>query len=398
MDGAQMGGAQMGGALAGVLVADFSRVLAGPYATMLLADLGATVIKVERPGSGDDTRGWGPPWGPDGQSTYFTGVNRNKRSLALDLRDPTDAARARRLAAKSDVVISNFTPGTMDALGLGYPALSARSPGIVYCTISGFGDGPGADMPGYDLMVQAMGGLMSITGTEEPTKAGVAVVDVLTGLHACVSILAALHHRDTTGFGQAVEISLLSTLLSGLVNQSAAYAGAGVIPARMGNAHPSICPYEVYPTRDRGMVIAVGNDAQFGVFARLLGLPHLASDERFATNAERVAHRVELNALIAPALLTRGADEWHRDLLTAGIPNGPINDVGEAFTLAEALELDPLVTIPATKGDQHHVANPARYSRTAVEYRLPAPALGQHTDEIVAEFDLDDTHGAEHSP
>lgn len=387
----------MGGALAGVLVADFSRVLAGPYATMLLADLGATVIKVERPGTGDDTRDWGPPWGPDGQSTYFTGVNRNKRSLALDLRDTTDAARARRLAERADVVISNFTPGTMDALGLGYPALSAVSPGLVYCTISGFGDGPGAAMPGYDLMVQAMGGLMSITGTTEPTKAGVAVVDVLTGLHACVSILAALHHKDSTGRGQAVEISLLSTLLSGMVNQSAAYAGAGMIPTRMGNAHPSICPYEVYPTRDRGMVIAVGNDAQFSVFVQLIGLPELAVEERFATNAQRVAHRAELNALIAPALLTRGADDWHGTLLDAGIPNGPINTMDDAFALAEALGLEPLVTIPGTAGDQRHVAHPARYSGTAVEYRLPAPALGQHTDEIIAELGLDDTHGSEHT-
>lgn len=387
----------MAGPLTGVLITDFSRVLAGPYATMLLADLGATVVKVERPGSGDDTRSWGPPWGPDGQSTYFTGVNRNKRSLELDLHNATDAARARRLASRSDVVISNFTPGTMESFGLGYSHLSDTNPGLVYCTINGFGTGPGADMPGYDLMVQAMGGLMSITGAEEPTKAGVAVVDVLTGLHACVAILAALRHRDATGQGQHVEVSLLASLLSGLVNQSAAYAGAGVVPARMGNAHPSICPYEVYPTADRGIVIAVGNDAQFHEFTGAIGVPALSSDERFATNSMRVVHREELNALIGPALLTRGADEWHEKLLAAGIPNGPINDMAEAFSLAASMDLDPRIIIPDANGNQCHVANPVHYSATPVEYRLPAPARGQHSAEVIAEFHLDDADAEEAS-
>lgn len=379
----------MSGALDGIVVADFSRVLAGPYATMLLADLGATVIKIERPGSGDDTRGWGPPWGPDGASTYFTGVNRNKRSLTLDLHDPRDRSRARTLAEQVDVVISNFAPGTMESFALGYADLIAANPSVLYCTISGFGDGPGADMPGYDLMVQAMGGLMSITGTDEPAKAGVAVVDVLTGLHASVGILAALHHRDRTGQGQHIEVSLLSALLSSLVNQSAAFVGAGSVPTRMGNAHPSICPYEVYATRDRGLVIAVGNDTQFQRLANLLEHPHLADDPRFSTNSQRVVNRPDLNAIIGPVLLTRTADEWHTSLLAAGIPNGPINDLSQAFALADRLDLHPTTTISGPRGSQHHVCNPTQYSHTPTGYLLAAPALGQHTHEIITEFNLD---------
>ncbi len=379
----------MSGALDGLLVADFSRVLAGPYATMLLADLGATVIKVERPDVGDDTRSWGPPWGPDGTSTYFTGVNRNKRSLTLDLRDATDIARARRLAGQADVVISNFAPGAMDSFALGYRETSAANPGVIYCTISGFGEGPGAGMPGYDLMVQAMGGLMSVTGTTEPTKAGVAVVDVLTGLHATVAILGALHHRNETGAGQHVEISLLSALLSSLVNQSSGFVGAGAVPGLMGNAHPSICPYEAYAASDRGMVIAVGNDAQFRALSEKLGLPHLADDDRFATNSQRVQHRSALNDLISPVLSTRPADAWNTELLQAGIPNGPINDMAQAFALAEHLDLEPIVTIDSPTGHQSHVANPVRYSGSAIAYSRPAPTLGAHTAEIIRELHLD---------
>ena len=286
----------MTGALDGIVVADFSRVLAGPYATMLLADLGATVVKVERPGSGDDTRAWGPPFAADGQSTYFQSVNRNKASIALDLGAAGDRAIAQALAARADVLVENHKPGALTRFGLDYAQVRALNPAVIYCSISGFGSGAGADLPGYDLLVQAMGGLMSITGTDEPTKAGVAVVDVLTGLHAAVGILAALHHRDRTGEGQRIEATLLTALQSSLVNQASAFVGAGSVPTFMGNAHPSIAPYEVFAAADRSIILAVGNDAQFARLVEVLGLPALAADARFATNAARVENRMELKA------------------------------------------------------------------------------------------------------
>ena len=329
----------MTGALDGIIVADFSRVLAGPYATMLLADLGATVVKVERPGSGDDTRAWGPPYAADGQSTYFQSVNRNKASIALDLGDPADRAIALAIAARADVVVENHKPGSLTRFGLDYDQVRAVNPAVVYCSISGFGSGTGRDLPGYDLLVQAMGGLMSITGTTEPTKAGVAVVDVLTGLHAAVGILAALHHRDRTGEGQRLEATLLSSLQSSLVNQASAYVGAGSVPAFMGNAHPSIAPYEVLAASDRPMVIAVGNDAQFARLAAVLGRSGSAVDARFATNAARVAHRAELTALIESRLREDTADAWQERITAAGIPCGPINDIAQGFALAERLGL-----------------------------------------------------------
>lgn len=273
------------GALSGIVVADFGRVLAGPYMTMLLADLGADVIKIERPGSGDDTRAWGPPFA-GGEATYFLGVNRNKRSVTLDLTDPGDLAAARAIVDRADVLVENFRPGTMEKLGLGYEDVRAGNPGLVYCSVTGFGTGEGARLPGYDLLVQAMGGLMSVTGEPdgEGTKAGVALVDVITGLHAGLGVLAALRHRERTGEGQRVEVSLLSSLLSALTNQAAAHLGAGVVPRAMGNRHPSIAPYEVFEAADRPMVLAVGNDRQFRALCERLGLPGLAGDARFATN------------------------------------------------------------------------------------------------------------------
>ncbi|MFZ8979995.1 MAG: CaiB/BaiF CoA transferase family protein, partial [Candidatus Nanopelagicales bacterium] len=297
----------MNGPLQGVVVADFSRVLAGPYATMMLGDLGAEIIKVERPGHGDDTRSWGPPYTPQGQSTYFAGVNRNKSTRAIDLRDPEGVAEARALALSADVFVENFKPGALDRMGLGYADLSRERPGLIYCSISGFGAGEGRDLPGYDLLVQAMGGLMSVTGPApgHPTKAGVALVDVITGLHAAVGILAALHHRDATGQGQRIEVNLLSSLLSALVNQSSAYGAGGVVPGILGNAHPSIAPYEVYTTADRPLVIAVGNDAQFTALVGVLGAPHLAADQDYSTNPARVAHREELKVHLE-GLLARG--------------------------------------------------------------------------------------------
>lgn len=376
------------GALDGVVVADFSRVLAGPYATMLLADLGADVVKVERPGAGDDTRHWGPPYDADGRATYFESVNRNKRSVALDLRTPDGLAAARALALRADVVVENFVPGTMDRLGLGYDTLRAQNPGLVYASISGFGLDGGAALPGYDLLVQAVGGLMSVTGPApgEPTKVGVAVVDVLTGLHLSVGVLAALRHRERTGEGQRVDATLLTSLLSALVNQASGYLGAGSVPGILGNAHPSIAPYESYPTADRLMVLAVGNDKQFRSLATVLDVPGLADDERFASNPARVAHRHELNGTLAPLLRTRGADEWWRLLAAAGVPCGPVNDLADAFRLASDLGLRPVVEVdgPGRTAPSRQVAFPAALSATPATYRLAPPAIGEHTDDVLA--------------
>jgi crotonobetainyl-CoA:carnitine CoA-transferase CaiB-like acyl-CoA transferase len=361
------------GALSGLLVADFSRVLAGPYATMLLADLGAEVVKVERPGAGDDTRAWGPPYAPGGEATYFLGVNRNKRSIALDLRADVEVARA--LAARADVLVENFRPGTMDRLGLGYPSLRELNPGLVYCSITGFGSGPGSGLPGYDLIAQAVGGLMSVTG--EPgghgTKAGVALVDVITGLHAGLGILAALRHRDHTGEGQHIEVSLLSSLLSALTNHASAYAAAGVVPQAMGNRHPSIVPYEVFEAADRPIVIAAGNDRQFQALCGALNRQDLAEDARYATNADRVAGRDGLVRELNAALAARTADEWFEALTAAGVPCGPINDLAAAFALADELGLEPSVPVDGVG----QVANPLRLSATPPSYRRPPPRLGE---------------------
>ncbi len=375
----------MSGALDGLLVADFSRVLAGPYATMLLADLGATVIKVERPGAGDDTRQWGPPFAPDGQSTYFQSVNRNKSSIDLDLGNGRDVAVARALAARADVVVENHKPGSLARFGLDYPQVSATNPAVIYCSISGFGAGAGRDLPGYDLIVQAMGGLMSVTGIDEPTKAGVAVVDVLTGLHAAVAILAALQHRHATGEGQLVEATLLASLQSSLVNQASAFVAAGSIAGLLGNAHPSIAPYEVLQTGDRPLVVAVGNDAQFARLCEVVGAAGLALDARFITNPQRVANRTELRDVLQSHLAVRGADEWQRDLTAAGIPCGPINDIAQGFALAERLGLHPIVEIddPRRSTAQRQVANPVSYARTPPTYRTAPPLVGEDRAHVL---------------
>jgi crotonobetainyl-CoA:carnitine CoA-transferase CaiB-like acyl-CoA transferase len=364
------------GALDGVVVADFSRVLAGPYATMLLADLGAEVVKVERPGAGDDTRHWGPPYAVDGQATYFTGVNRNKSTLWLDLATTEGRSAARDLALRADVVVENFKPGGMTKLGLGYADLRAADPRVVVCSISGFGSGEGAALPGYDLLVQAMGGLMSVTGpgAGHPTKVGVALVDVVTGLHAVYGILAALRHRDRTGEGQHVEVNLLSSLLSALVNQASSYVAGGVVPGILGNDHPSITPYGVYATADRPLVLAVGNDGQFRSLCSVLGIEALGTDDRFATNPARVANRDRLRTMLEAALATDGATPWHARLTAAGVPCGPINDVAGAFELATSLGLEPVVAVPDSAVPQ--VANPLRMSATPPTYRTPPPTMG----------------------
>jgi crotonobetainyl-CoA:carnitine CoA-transferase CaiB-like acyl-CoA transferase len=360
-------------------ILDFSRVLAGPFATMMLADLGAEVIKVERPGTGDETRGWAPPRDARGQATYFQSVNRNKRSLALDLAGDEGRGRARELAAASDVVVENFRPDVMDSLGLGYEELAAANPRLVYCSITGFGDGDGARLPGFDLLVQALGGLMSITGSAdgEPQKVGVALVDVLTGLFATTGILAALRHRDATGEGQRVQVDLFSCLLAALVNQGSAYTLAGVVPGRMGNAHPSISPYELYPTGDGDLVLAVGNDRQFAALCEVLGIPELSADPRFASNAERVAHREALKTALVVALGARPAAEWAAALTAARVPAGVVNDVAGAFKLAESIGLNPIVEVPdpATGTTVALTRNPIGLSRTPPTYRSAPPAL-----------------------
>lgn len=369
----------MAGALDRVVVADFTRVLAGPYATMLLGDMGAQVLKVERPVVGDDTRHWGPPFDPAGRATYFEAVNRNKDSVAIDMTTEAGLEEARALAASADVVIHNFPIRTAQKFGLDYDSVVKNNPQVVYCQITGFGSGKGAAMPGYDLLVQAMGGLMSVTGPApgEPTKVGVALVDVITGMHATIGILAALNHRHESGQGQFIEVNLLSSLLSALVNQASSFVAGGKVPGILGNAHPSITPYEVYQTADRPLIIAVGNDNQFVKLCEVLGMPEVAEQEKFATNTSRVAHRLEVNELLHAALVQHGADYWWDALTKAGVPSGPINTVEQAFDFATSLDLNPIVTIEQDGQERKQVANPITFSKTPVEYRTAPPDLSE---------------------
>jgi crotonobetainyl-CoA:carnitine CoA-transferase CaiB-like acyl-CoA transferase len=370
------------GALQGLRVADFSRVLAGPVATMVLADLGADVIKIERPGTGDDTRAWGPPFAPDGESSYSLAVNRNKRSVALDLGDADDLAAARALALAADVVVENFRLGVMARFGLDHEALARERPALISCRIAGLGRG---DVAGYDFLAQAVGGLMSITGDPdgEPRKVGVALVDVMAGLHAAIGILAALHHRDRTGEGQLVEVDLMSTTLFALANQASNWLTAGVVPGRMGNRHPSIAPYETLRAADGTFVIAVGNDGQFRTTCDVLGKPALADDERFATNAGRVTNRDALVEALEGLLASDTLETWVERLATAGIPCGRVNDVAQAFDQARELGLEPVARLRRADGSTvDTVANPLHLTRTPVSYRLAPPRLGEHTDDV----------------
>lgn len=369
----------MKGPLSGLLVADFSRILAGPYATMLLADLGADVVKVESPG-GDDTRSWQPPV-RDGVSTYYLAVNRNKRSIALDLKDPSDLAAAQELARRADVLVENFRPGGLARFGLDYETVAAGNPRLVYASISGFGSGPGgAALPGYDLIVQAISGLMSLTGdpSGEPYRAGISVFDVMAGLHATIGVLSALNLRHETGHGQHVEVNLLSSALSGLVNQSSAYVAGGVVPLRMGNSHPSLFPYEPLPCADGELIITAGNNGQFRKLVEVLGVPELADDPRFDRNEKRTARREELRPLLVERLMTRTKLEWFRDIIAAGVPCGPINTVDAGIAFAEDIGLDPVVTV----GDIPTVRNPITFSGSAASYRLPPPDLDEHGAEL----------------
>ncbi len=371
-----------GGPLSGLLVADFSRILAGPYATMLLADMGAEVVKVEGP-RGDDTRTWMPPV-RDGVSTYYLGINRGKRSIALDLRDPGDAEIARELARRADVVIENFKPGGLARYGLDYASVSTANPGVVYSSISGFGSGAGARVPGYDLMVQAISGLMSLTGDPDgpPYRAGISVFDIMAGNHATIGILAALRHRDHTGQGQHVEVNLLSSALTGLVNHSSAWVAGGVVPYRMGNAHPSVFPYEPLPTADNDLIVTAANDSQFRKLCQVLGIPEIADDPRFATNADRTANRAELRPILVEQLAERGAVEWFELLLDAGVPSGPINTIDGGFAMAERFELDPIVQVGEGARALPTTRHPIRFSATPVSYRLPPPELDEHGAEL----------------
>jgi crotonobetainyl-CoA:carnitine CoA-transferase CaiB-like acyl-CoA transferase len=371
------------GPLAGLLVADFSRILAGPYATMLLADLGADVVKVEGPG-GDDTRTWQPPV-RDGVATYYLGVNRGKRSVALDLKDDGDLAAARELARRADVLIENFRPGGLARYGLDYDSVAAGNPGLVYASISGFGSGPkGAPLPGYDLIVQAISGLMSLTGRPdgEPYRAGISVFDVMAGLHATIGVLAALHKRAETGRGQHVEVNLLSSALSGLVNHSSAFVAGGVVPYRMGNSHPSLFPYEPLPCADGDLIITAGNDGQFRKLCQVLGLPELPEDPRFARNQDRTANRHQLRPLLVERLRTRPKMEWFREIIAAGVPCGPINTIDGGVAFAEEVGLDPVVRVGEGASAVPSVRNPIRLSETPPDYRLPPPSLDEHGAEI----------------
>ncbi|TFC07760.1 CoA transferase [Cryobacterium mannosilyticum] len=369
-----------------MLVADFSRVLAGPLATMTLADLGARVIKVERTGSGDDTRSWGPPHSATG-ATYFEGVNRNKESLTLDLADAADLAAARRLALRADVLVENFKPGGMDRLGLGYGDLTEENPGLIYASITGFGSIGGADLLGYDFMVQALGGLMSITGdTDNPMKAGVALVDVLTAKDATIGILAALHARATTGLGARLELNLLSSLQGALANQAQAYLGAGVEPRRMGNAHPSIVPYQLLACADGPLAVACGNDGQFVRLAGVLGDQWLASDERFATNQARVHHRVELVDILETRLREAPARSWHERLTAAGVPAGRVSTIAEGIDLADSLGLEPTIEVQDASGVTvgRQIRHPVSWTPPLAPRTAAPPALGEHSPAIRA--------------
>jgi crotonobetainyl-CoA:carnitine CoA-transferase CaiB-like acyl-CoA transferase len=392
------------GPLSGLRVLDLSRVLAGPWASQLLGDLGADVIKVERPGTGDDTRGWGPPWLADGageptaDAAYFLCTNRNKRSLTVDITQPAGQAIVRELAAGSDVVLENFKVGGLAPYGLDYQSLSAINPTLVYCSITGFGqDGPYAARAGYDFLIQGMGGLMSVTGRADdeegagPQKAGVALTDILTGLYATIAIQAALAHREETGQGQRIDLALLDVQVACLANQAMNFLVSGNAPRRMGNGHPNIVPYQDFPTADGDMILAIGNDAQFSRFCGIAGHAEWASDARFATNAERVRHRAELIPLLRQTTVMKTTAAWIALLESAAVPCGPINDLTGVFADPQVVHRGLRLDMPhASGGSAPQVRNPIRFSATPIDYRYAPPLLGQDTDAILRELGRDD--------
>jgi len=374
-------------ALSGIRVADFSRVLAGPLATMLLADLGADVIKIERPETGDDTRGWGPPF-VGGDAAYFLSLNRNKRSVALDLSTDEGRSAARRLALASDVVVENFRPGLMERFGLDHASLAEDHPGLVYCSLTAFGEGDPAARPGYDIIVQALSGLMSFTGHPggEPTKVGVALLDVICGLYACNAIQAALIGRGTTGRGARVTVSLFDASVAALVNQAANYLLGGLVPEPLGNAHPNIVPYQLFETADRPIILAAGNDRLFERTCEVVGRPELAADERFATNAARVRNRDALIPLLSTELAGRSAAEWLEAFEAAAVPCAPVRKLDEVFASAEGAAAIQEIDDPV-RGLLRLVADPIRVDGRVSPARFPPPRLGEHTDEILAELE-----------
>jgi crotonobetainyl-CoA:carnitine CoA-transferase CaiB-like acyl-CoA transferase len=370
------------GPLDGLLVADLSRVLAGPYCSMLLADLGATVIKVESAG-GDDTRSWMPPE-RDGVSTYYLSINRNKQSIVLDFRDPDDVALAQELLRRADVAIENFKSGSLAKYGLDYDTAHALNPSLIYLSISGFGTAEGAWLPGYDLVVQAVSGLMSLTGEPDGPayRAGISVFDVMTGLHGTIGLLAALNQRRETGEGQHVEVNLLSSAMSGLVNHTAAFTAGGVVPTRMGNAHPSVYPYQPMPTKDRDVIITAANDRQFRSLCEVLEIAEIADDERFALNASRTANRDVLHPILVERLSHWSADDLFIALNKAGVPCGPINSIREGVELAERLGLQPRVSVGDGDREVDLVRNPITFSAAAPRYSAPPPLLGEHSHAL----------------
>lgn len=391
---------QSGGALEGLRVLDLSRVLAGPWASQMLADLGADVVKVERPRTGDDTRAWGPPWLPDadgnatGESAYYLCANRNKRSVTIDVSHPDGQAVIKRLAAKADVLIENFKVGGLAQYGLDYEALKEVNSRLIYCSITGFGqDGPYASRAGYDFLIQGMGGLMSLTGRADgtegagPVKVGVALTDVMTGLYAAVGVLAALARRERTGEGQHIDLALLDVQIAGLANQASNYLIGASVPRRLGNAHPNIVPYQEFPTSDGYMIIAVGNDSQFRHCCAVLGRPEWASDERFLTNPQRVTHRTDLVAMMEASTRQRTTREWVEAMEAAGVPCGPINNLAEVFADPHVQQRNVRVEMcHSLGGNVTTVANPIRFSESPVQYRNAPPTLGEHTDDVLIDW------------
>lgn len=373
------------GPLSGQLVVDFSRVLAGPYSTMMLADLGATVIKVEGP-SGDDTRHWAPPVRDD-DATYYLSINRNKYDIVLDFSDADDLAVAQKLAARADIIVENFKPGGLKKFGLDYDSVSETNAEVIYASVTGFGAHNA--LPGYDLLVQAMSGFMSVTGDPDgsPFRAGVAIFDVITGLHTTIGIMAAIQHKNLTGEGQLVQTNLMSSAMSGLANQSGAYAAAGVTPTRMGNAHPSLYPYQPMATKDGELIVAAANDGQFAKLATALGRPDLAEDERFAKAKTRNAHRDELEPELLAALQARTAQEWFEKLTAVGLPCAPINSISQGVERAKDLGLDPIVDTGGGERVIPTIRNPITLSKSEVSYDLAPPELGADSDRVRAWLD-----------
>lgn len=387
------------GALTGLRVLDLSRVLAGPWCGQVLADLGAEVIKIERPQSGDDTRGWGPPWmktdtgESSGQASYYQSTNRGKLSVAIDLASSEGQELVRALAASSDVLIENYKAGSLARYGLDYATLAEANPRLVYCSITGFGQtGPRAEEPGYDFIIQGIGGLMSITGERDdlpgggPQKVGVAFSDLMTGLYSTVAIQAALLSRERTGVGQHIDMALLDVQVATLANQSMNYLASGKVPQRYGNAHANIVPYQVFRAADRDFIIACGNDSQFIALCHSIGLPHLLEDPRFRRNADRVAHRAEIVELLSAHFLGRTADEWVASIHASKVPVGAINSIAQSLEEPQVIARGLMVKIPHPKNpDFAMVGSPIKMSGTPVEYVRPAPMLGQHTDEVLGE-------------